>query len=101
MDDIFLNKDYKRCIFLCSRRAMLENELLLKKFALEYVPEHYSIDEIKELNKFLNDVFDNDLFDVIMGIKKASDFKDQYDVRYLYDIEKFAYNEYYDKKADK
>ncbi|MEC9493017.1 FAD assembly factor SdhE [Flexistipes sp.] len=97
MNDFLQSKEYKRCVFLCSRRAMLENELLLRKFALEYVPEHYTIDEVSELNLFLNDIFDNDLFDVIMGRKKASEFKDQYNERFLHDIEKFAYNEYYSK----
>ncbi|AEI14370.1 protein of unknown function DUF339 [Flexistipes sinusarabici DSM 4947] len=97
MNDFFQNKEYKRCVFLCSRRAMLENELLLKKFALKYVPEHYTIDEVRELNIFLNDIFDNDLFDVIMGRKKASEFKDRYNEKFLQDIEDFAYNEYYSK----
>jgi len=97
MNDFLQSKEYKRCVFLCSRRAMLENELLLRKFALEYVPGHYTIDEIKELNIFLNGIFDNDLFDVIMGRKKASAFKDQYNEKFLRDIEEFAYNEYYSK----
>ncbi|TYB33644.1 MAG: succinate dehydrogenase assembly factor 2 [Flexistipes sinusarabici] len=97
MNDFLQSKEYKRCVFLCSRRAMLENELLLRKFALEYVPEHYTIDEVIELNIFLNDIFDNDLFDVIMGKKKASEFKDQYNEKFLHDIEKFAYNVYYAK----
>ena len=98
MNDFLQSKEYKRCVFLCSRRAMLENELLLRKFALEYVPKHYTAADMKELNKFLNDIFDNDLFDVIMGRKKASEFKEQYNEKFLHDIEKFAYNEYYAEK---
>jgi len=90
------NPDYKRCVFLCSRRAMLENELLLKKFALEYVPYNYTEEDIQEFNQFLNDIFDNDLFDVIMGIKPAS-YYEKYNQKFLSDIESFARNEYHKK----
>lgn len=81
---------YKKTIFLCARRAMLENELILKKFALEYVPQHYTLDDLDEFNTFLEKIYDNDLYEVIMGLKPAEKFQDQYNLRFLKDIEKYA-----------
>ncbi|MGA1847433.1 succinate dehydrogenase assembly factor 2 [Deferribacter abyssi] len=83
--------EYKKCVFLASRRAMLENELLLKDFVQEFVPENYTLNEIKEFNEFLEKIFDNDLFDVIFGIKPASFYSSKYPGRFLADIENFAY----------
>jgi len=81
---------YKKTVFLCARRAMLENELILKQFALEYVPKHYKLDDLDSFNDFLEKVYDNDLYEVVMGLKPAEKFADQYDLRFLKDIEKFA-----------
>jgi len=43
------NPVYKKTVFLCARRAMLENELILKRFAMEFVPENYVVEELEEL----------------------------------------------------
>ncbi|ADR18324.1 succinate dehydrogenase assembly factor 2 [Calditerrivibrio nitroreducens] len=81
---------YKKTIFLCARRAMLENELVLKKFALEYVPKHYSLDDLDDFNLFLEKIYDNDLYEVVMGLKPAESFADKYNIRFLKDIEQYA-----------
>ncbi|KAA0257939.1 succinate dehydrogenase assembly factor 2 [Deferribacter autotrophicus] len=89
--DIKNSVEYKKCIFLASRRAMLENELLLKEFVQEFVPKNYTLDEIKEFNIFLEKIYDNDLFDVIFGIKPAEYYSNKYPGRFLTDIENFAF----------
>ncbi|MCX8084313.1 MAG: succinate dehydrogenase assembly factor 2 [Calditerrivibrio sp.] len=81
---------YKKTVFLCARRAMLENEIVLQRFAKEYVPRHYTVDELDSLNFFLENIYDNDLYEVIMGLKPAEKFQDQYEFKYLKDIENFA-----------
>lgn len=86
------NPVYKKTVFLCARRAMLENELILKRFALEFVPENYVVEELDELNDFLEKIYDNDLYDVLMGLKPAESFKGMYNLKYLKDIESFADN---------
>lgn len=90
MEKIKETKEYKKCLFSCARRAMLENELFLRRFLSEYVLEKYSLEDIDKLNDFLIKIFDNDMFDVIMGIKTAEFYKDKYDYRFLKDLEFFA-----------
>lgn len=84
------NPKYKKTVFLCARRAMLENELILRKFAEEFVPKHYSIDELDSFNEFLEKIYDNDLYEVVMGLKPAENFAHLYNIKYLKDIETFA-----------
>lgn len=69
---------------------MLENELFLRRFLSEYVLENYSLEHIDKLNDFLVKVLDNDMFDLIMGIKTAEYYRDKYDYRFLKDLESFA-----------
>lgn len=69
---------------------MLENELFLRRFLNEYVLERYSLEDVDKFNGFLIKIFDNDMFDVIMGIKTAEFYKDKYDYRFLKDLESFA-----------
>jgi antitoxin CptB len=83
------NSDFKKTLFLCARRAMLENEMLLKGFANE-VAINYSEEEIKEFNIFLTNLYDNDMFDIVMGIKSAEDYGDKYPLKFLKDIEVYS-----------
>lgn len=92
MEDIRNNPEFKKCVFQCARRAMLENEYFLKDFLEEVVIKKYNLDDIKRLNVFLKEIFDNDLFDVIMGNKTAEDYKDKYEYKFLKDIEEFSKN---------
>lgn len=84
------NPKYKKTVFLCARRAMLENELILKKFAAEFVPNNYTIEDLDPLNDFLEKIYDNDLYDVVMGTKSAEHYATLYNIRFLKDIEQFA-----------
>ena len=90
MESIKETKEYKKCLFNCARRAMLENELFLRRFLEEYALKKYSLKDIDKFNDFLVKIFDNDMFDVIMGIKTAESYKDKYDYRFLKDLESFA-----------
>jgi len=90
MDNIKETKEFKKCAFQCARRAMLENEYFLKDFLNSFVINNYSIDDLNRFNIFLKDIYDNDLFDIIMGNKTAEDYKEQYDYKFLKDIEVFA-----------
>lgn len=90
MDNIKETREFKKCVFQCARRAMLENEYFLKDFLNSYVLNNYSIDDLSRFNTFLKNIYDNDLFDIIMGNKTAEDFKEQYEYKFLKDIEVFA-----------
>ncbi|MGA1861468.1 succinate dehydrogenase assembly factor 2 [Deferribacter thermophilus] len=89
--DIKNTKEYKKCVFLASKRAMLENELLLREFVKEFVPSHYDLETLGEFNIFLEKIFDNDLFDIIFGIKPYSYYADKYPEKFLKDIQEFAF----------
>jgi antitoxin CptB len=82
----------KRAIFLAAKRAMLENELFLREFVTNHLPEHYGEKEMVELTDLLQRIFDNDLFDIVMGNKKTEDFEGQYNLDILKDIEHFAWH---------
>lgn len=81
---------YKKTIFLCARRAMLENEMLLKGFAQEVILDNYTEEDIEQFNIFLTQLYDNDMFDIVMGIKPAEFYGDKYELRFLKDIETYA-----------
>ncbi|MGD9807013.1 MAG: succinate dehydrogenase assembly factor 2 [Deferribacterales bacterium] len=80
----------KKAIFQGARRAMLENEAFLREYVTNCLPESYGLDELERLNVMLEKIFDNDLFDVIMGNKKTEDFEGMYDQQLLKDIEIYA-----------
>jgi len=82
----------KRAIFLAAKRAMLENELFLREFVANHLPERYGVQEMEELTDLLQRIFDNDLFDVVMGNKKAEEFEGMYNLQILKEIEEFAWN---------
>ncbi|WP_022850963.1 succinate dehydrogenase assembly factor 2 [Limisalsivibrio acetivorans] len=81
---------YKKAVFQAARRAMLENELVLREFVQNNLPEHYGEKEMIELNELLEGILDNDLFDVVMGVKEAEEFSDRYNIAILKDIEDFS-----------
>ena len=81
---------YKQAYFQCARRAMLENELLMREFAEEVVKEGYSEEKLLRFNSLLTRVFDNDMFDIIMGQKGPEAFKGVYDEDICADIAQYA-----------
>ena len=84
------NPLYKKACFQAARRAMLENEYVIKGFVEKIVFENYSDEKLERLNILLRDIYDNDLFDIIMGIKIYTDFKERYDQEILKEIEEYA-----------
>ncbi|MDE7169466.1 MAG: succinate dehydrogenase assembly factor 2, partial [Mucispirillum sp.] len=70
---------YKKAYFQCAKRAILENEIFMKKFMADIVKDNYDDDKLIRLNTLLTDMFDNDMFDLIMGVKRAEDLKNKYD----------------------
>lgn len=80
----------KKAIFQAARRAILENELFLKEFVTEHLPEDYNEQDMVDFNHMLEKIFDNDLFDILMGNKKPSYFEGVYNQRFLSDIADFA-----------
>ncbi|MDR2884700.1 MAG: succinate dehydrogenase assembly factor 2 [Deferribacteraceae bacterium] len=62
------NPIYKQVYFRSIRRAMLENETLMTAF-MDSVAVNYSIEEIERLGRLMIAIFDNDLFDLLMGHK--------------------------------
>jgi antitoxin CptB len=80
----------KKAIFQSARRAMLENELFLREYATNHIPESYTEQDFVELNEMLEKIFDNDLFDIVMGNKKPADFEGMYNLRFLTDIAVYA-----------
>lgn len=99
MEDLFQSAEYKKCVFQCARRAILENEYFLKDFLENYVQKTYSLEDLADFNIFLKDIYDSDLFDLIMGKKSAHDLKSQYSYRFLKDIENYAKNIIYKVKS--
>jgi len=81
----------KKAIFQAARRAMLENEMFLREYVTNHLPESYGEAELVELNILLEKIFDNDLFDVVMGNKKAEQFEGVYNQKLLKDIAEFAW----------
>ena len=84
------NPLYKKAYFQCARRAILENEVLMKKFIAEKVKDNYSDEKLIRLNELLTKMYDNDMFDLIMGTKTAEDLKDLYDYEICKEIEAYA-----------
>ena len=84
------NPLYKKAYFQCARRAILENEVLMKKFIAEKVKDNYSDEKLVRLNELLTKMYDNDMFDLIMGTKSAEDLKDLYDYEICKEIEAYA-----------
>ncbi|GAB1535678.1 hypothetical protein ADMFC3_13090 [Geovibrio sp. ADMFC3] len=81
---------FKKALFLAARRAMLENEMVVREFVEYNLPSHYTETDMEELCELLLKIFDNDLFDIVMGQKTSEQFEGQYNVRLLKDIEKYA-----------
>lgn len=84
------NPLYKKAYFQCARRAILENEVLMKRFIAEKVKDNYSDEKLVRLNELLTKMYDNDMFDLIMGTKTAEDLKDKYDYEICKEIEVYA-----------
>lgn len=84
------NPLYKKAYFQCARRAILENEVFMKKFIVEIVKDNYSDEKLERLNEMLTKMYDNDMFDLIMGSKTAQQLKSQYDFELCSEIEKYA-----------
>lgn len=84
------NPLYKKAYFQCARRAILENEVFMKKFIVEVVKDTYSDEKLERLNEMLTKMYDNDMFDLIMGSKTAEHLKSQYDYELCQEIEKYA-----------
>ncbi|MDE7314135.1 MAG: succinate dehydrogenase assembly factor 2 [Mucispirillum sp.] len=84
------NPLYKKAYFQCARRAILENEVLMKRFTTEIVKDSYSDEKLIRLNELLTKMYDNDMFDLIMGTKSAEDLKDLYDYEICKEIEAYA-----------
>ncbi|ADD67681.1 protein of unknown function DUF339 [Denitrovibrio acetiphilus DSM 12809] len=89
MDKIEMLK--KKAIFQAARRAMLENEIFLREYVTNFLPESYGEEELVRLNVLLEKIFDNDLFDVVMGNKMPEQFEGLYDLDLLQDISAFAW----------
>ena len=81
---------YKKAYFQCARRAILENEVFMKKFIVEKVKDIYSDEKLIRLNEMLTKMYDNDMFDLIMGTKSAEDLKHLYDYEICKEIEIYA-----------
>jgi antitoxin CptB len=82
----------KKAIFQAARRAILENEMFLRDYVTNHLPESYTEQDLENFIAMLVRMFDNDLFDLVMGVKKAEDLQDLYDYRFLKDIQEFAEN---------
>lgn len=79
----------KKAIFQAARRAILENELFLREYVTNFLPV-YTEQEMEDFNVMLEKIFDNDLFDIVMGNKKPSDFEGMYNQKFLTDISDYA-----------
>ncbi len=84
------NPLYKKAYFQCARRAMLENEEIMKKFAVDVVKDNYDDEKLDRLNELLTKMYDNDMYDLLMGKKTAEDFKGIYDYEICIDIKEYA-----------
>lgn len=85
-DEILLKKVY----YQAARRAILENEDFLKKFFDEEVKGKYPNEKLERLYNNLLKMFDNDLFDIIMGVKPLEPFYKLYDKEICDDISSYA-----------
>ncbi len=83
------NPLYKKAYFQCARRAILENEVFMKKFIVEIVRDNYSDEKLERLNNLLTKMYDNDMFELIMGSKTAKELS-QYDQEICREIEDYA-----------
>ena len=84
------NPLYKQAFFQCARRAILENEVFMKNFAKDVVKGKYNDEKLVRFNAMLTKMYDNDLFDLIMGVKTAKNLKNQYDFEICSEIEEYA-----------
>lgn len=84
------NPLYKKAYFQCARRAILENEVFMKKFIVDKVRDTYSDEKLERLNEMLTKMYDNDMFDLIMGSKSSEQLKSQYDYEICKEIEEYA-----------
>lgn len=85
-DEVLLKKVY----YQAARRAILENEDLLKRFFDDEVKGKYSNEKLERLYNNLLKMFDNDLFDIIMGVKPIENFYKLYDKEICDDIAAYA-----------
>ena len=71
---------------------MSENPLYKKAYfqCAEIVKDNYSDEKLERLNEMLTKMYDNDMFDLIMGSKTAQQLKSQYDFELCSEIEKYA-----------
>lgn len=80
----------KKAIFQAARRAILENEMFLRDYVTNHLPESYTEDDLEAFIAMLVRMFDNDLFDLVMGVKTAEDLQELYDYRFMKDIQNFS-----------
>ncbi|WP_303851139.1 succinate dehydrogenase assembly factor 2 [Seleniivibrio woodruffii] len=80
----------KKAIFQAARRAILENEMFLRDYVTNHLPESYTEEDLENFIAMLVRMFDNDLFDLVMGVKSAEDLQHLYDYRFIKDIQDFA-----------
>lgn len=97
MDKIEVLK--KKAIFQAARRAILENEMFLREYVTNHLPERYGEKELTELNIMLEKMFDNDLFNIVMGNQTPEDFRGVYNFELLSDIADYAEKKREDIKA--
>ncbi len=83
-------KLYRQAYFQCARRAMLENEQVMRKFAEDVAKDNYNEEKLLRFNNLLTKMFDNDMFDIIMGQKSPEKFKDMYDLEICTEIANYA-----------
>ena len=76
---------FKRVYFHAVRRAMQENETLMRKY-VDNIAITYDESTLEKLDAILVAISDNDLFDLIMGHKSPTDFKGIFDENILTDI---------------
>lgn len=81
---------YKKAYFQCARRAMLENEIVMCRFAKDVVKTTYNEEKLVRFNRLLTEMADNDMFDIIMGQKSPDFFKNKYDEEICRDIATYA-----------
>ncbi len=81
---------YKKAYFQCARRAMLENELVMRRFAGDVVRTGYGPEKLERFNRLLTEMYDNDMFDLIMGQKSPEFFEGRYDMEICRDIASYA-----------
>ena len=84
------NPLYKKAYFQCARRAILENEVFMKSFITTVVKDTYDNEKLSRFNNMLTRMYDNDLFDLIMGRRNSDDLKDNYDYDILKEMEDYA-----------